>query len=111
MAPAGDSSALEGLGLTPKQREKIRAIREETRQANAPLRDQARQLMGGRMYRDLTPTEQDSLRPKLEPIRQAMMANVRKGRYQIEAILTAEQREKFHQLMGRGEAPGGPPEN
>lgn len=101
--PAGppmlDSSAFENLGLTDDQRSKIQAIHEQVQEQNAPLRDQANKLMGGKTFRDLTPAERDSLRPKLQPLREQMMENLRKAREQIAQILTPEQRRKFAQGM------------
>ena len=107
---AADSAMFEHLGLTPDQRNKIQAIREHAQQENAPLREQLRQLLGGRSFRDLTHEERESLRPKIEPIRKQMMEHRRKAHEQINAILTPEQREKLEHEMhehrsGRGEEP------
>jgi Spy/CpxP family protein refolding chaperone len=98
--PAGpprwmDSSALSDLGLTPDQRAKITTIRQQVQQENAPLREQLRQLAGGKSFHDLSAAERDSLRPKAEPIMRQMRENARKGRDQIMAILTPDQRTKF----------------
>ncbi len=106
---AGDSAEFEGLGLTADQRAKIKAIREQLQQQNGPLRDQIRQITGGRMFRDLSPAARDSLRPKLEPIRQQMMENGRKAHAQIEALLSPEQRQKLEQHMREHHMEGGPP--
>lgn len=105
--PAMDSTAFDDLGLTADQRSKITAIHQQIQQQNAPLREQMRQILGGKSYRDLTPAERDSLRPKLEPIRRQMMDNGRSGREQIMAILTPEQRRKLaaHVRERRGRAP------
>jgi len=101
-----------GLGLTADQQAKLKAIRDDLMKKNAPLRDQASQVMGGKSFRDLTPEEREAMRPKLQPIMQQMRENARKAREQVEAILTPEQKKKFeervqermHQRMG-----GGPP--
>jgi Spy/CpxP family protein refolding chaperone len=108
---AADSAALESLGLTADQRDKIKAIREQVQQQNAPLREQLQQALGGKSFRDLTHEERESLRPKIEPIRKQMMENRRKAHEQINAILTHEQREKLEQMhkrrgeRGEGEGP------
>jgi len=108
-AMAGDSAEFGALGLTADQRAKIKAIREQLQQQNAPLRDQIRQITGGRMFRDLAPAARDSLGPKLEPIRQQMMENGRKAHAQIEALLSPEQRQKLEQHMREHHMEGGPP--
>ena len=97
--PLLDSAAFEQLGLTADQRSKIQAIHERVQQENAPLRQQAEQIMGGKSFRDLTPAQRDSLRPKLQPIREKMMTNVRKGRDDIMKILTPDQQKKFREQM------------
>jgi Spy/CpxP family protein refolding chaperone len=107
-APLGmDSSAFSDLGLTPDQHAKIAAIRQQVQQENAPLREQLRQLAGGKSFRDLSAAERDSLRPKAEPIVHQMRENARKGRDQIMAILTPDQRKKFeaHVQEHRGPPP------
>src|SRR6266571_6176342 len=43
-AMAGDSAEFGALGLSADQRAKIKAIREQLQQQNAPLRDQIRQI-------------------------------------------------------------------
>ena len=60
-------------------------------------------------FRDLSPAERDSLRPKLQPIRQQLMDNARKAHEQIEALLTPEQRQKLEKHMREHEMRGGPP--
>jgi Spy/CpxP family protein refolding chaperone len=111
---AADSAAFESLGLTADQRNKIKAIREQAQQQNAPLREQLQQALGGKSFRDLTHEERESLRPKIEPIRKQMMENRRKAHEQINAILTHEQREKLEQMhkhrgeQGEGEGEGPP---
>jgi Spy/CpxP family protein refolding chaperone len=99
---AADSAAYERLGLTSDQREKIKAIREQAQQQNAPLREQLQQLLGGKSFRDLTPAERESLKPKIEPIRTQMMENRHKAHEQIKAILTPDQRKQLeHEMRGR----------
>src|SRR5262245_66454397 len=61
-----------GLGLTPDQQAKWVKVRDELQAKNAPLREQARQAMGGKSMRDLTPEERDKLRPKVQPIMDQM---------------------------------------
>jgi Spy/CpxP family protein refolding chaperone len=105
-----DSSLYDHLGLTQEQRGKVRAIRDQVMQQNAPLREQIRQVLGGKSPRDLTPEEREQFRPKIEPIRQQMMENRKKGRDQIMAILTPDQRKQLEQEMRehrqeRGEGP------
>jgi Spy/CpxP family protein refolding chaperone len=97
--PGLDSAAFEQLGLTPDQRTKIQTIHERVQQENAPLREQAQQITGGRSFRDLSPAARDSLRPKLEPIRSKMMANMQKARDDIMKILTPDQQKKFREQM------------
>ena len=94
-----DSTLYEHLGLTPDQRTKIKAIRDQVMQQNAPLRDQIREVLGGKSPRDMTPEEREQYRPKIEPIRNQMMENRKKGRDQIMAILTPEQRKQLEQEM------------
>jgi Spy/CpxP family protein refolding chaperone len=99
-----------GLGLTGDQGTKLKGILEQLRQQNAPFRDQMRQLLGGKSFRDLTPAERQSLRSQMEPIRRQMMENRRKAHAQIEVILTPEQRKVFEERMRermerRGEGP------
>ncbi len=106
---ARDSSLFEDLGLSTDQRAKVTAIHQQIQEQNAPLREQARQLLGGKSYRDLTPAERESLKPKLEPIRRQMMENRRKGREQIMAILTPEQRRMFSEHVR--DRRGGPPQD
>ena len=100
-----------GLGLSADQKTKFMAIRNDLMQKNAPLRQQAQQIMGGKTFRDLTPEEREAMRPKLQPIMQQMRDNVRKAREQMEALLTPEQKQKFEerirQRMQRRGMPGG----
>ena len=96
---AADSAAFEHLGLTPDQHDKIKAIRDQAQQQNAPLREQLQQVLGGKSFRDLTPEERESLKPQIEPIRKQMMENRRKAREQINAILTPDQRKKLEHEM------------
>ena len=79
-------------------------------QQNAPLREQIKQVLGGKSPRDLTPEEREQYRPKIEPIRKQIMENRKKGRDQIMAILTPDQRKQLEQEMKRasGGAGGGP---
>jgi Spy/CpxP family protein refolding chaperone len=110
MAP--DSATLDALALTADQRAKIKPILAQLQQENTPLRDQLRQLAGGRDFRALSAAARDSLRPKAQPIRAQMMENARKAHEQIEAILTPEQRQKLQEHMRErmmGRTPGGPP--
>ncbi len=108
-AMAPDSATLESLALSADQRAKIKPILAQLQQQNAPLREQMRQLTGGRGFRDLSPAARDSLRPKIQPIRQQMMENARKAHEQIEALLTPEQRQKLEQHMRDRGMAGGPP--
>jgi len=108
-AMAPDSATLESLALSADQRAKIKPILAQLQQQNAPLREQMRQLTGGRGFRDLSPAARDSLRPKIQPIRQQMMENARKAHEQIEALLTSEQRQKLEQHMRDRGMAGGPP--
>ena len=94
-----DSAMFEQLGLTPDQRTKIDGIREQVDQQNAPLREQIRQVLGGKSFRDLTPEERESFRSKIEPIRKQMKENRRAAHEQISAILTPDQREKLKTHM------------
>ena len=94
-----DSAMFEQLGLTPDQRTKINGIREQVDQQNAPLREQIRQVLGGKSFRDLTPEERESFRSKIEPIRKQMKENRRAAHEQISAILTPDQREKLKTQM------------
>lgn len=93
---AFDSS---GLGLTADQLAKVHGILDEMKQANAPLLDQMRQILGGKALHDLTPAEQDSLRSRIEPVRAQMVENRRKAHDQIHAILTPAQRTIVEQRM------------
>ena len=97
--PLLDSAAFEQLGLTADQRAKIQAIHERVQTENAPLRQQAQQIMGGKSFRDLTPAQRDSLRPKLQPVMAKMRANAQKGRDEIMKILTPEQQKKYREQM------------
>jgi Spy/CpxP family protein refolding chaperone len=112
-AMAPDSATLESLALSADQRAKIQPILAQLREQNAPLREQMRQALGGKSYRDLSPAERDSLRSKVQPIRQQMMENARKAHQQIAALLTPEQRQKLEQHMRErmGRMEGGPPPN
>jgi Spy/CpxP family protein refolding chaperone len=94
-----DSTAFEGLGLSAEQKTKIKGIRNQMREQNAPLRQQLMQLTGGKMPRDMTQAQRDSLRPKIEPIRHQMMENARKAHEQIDALLTPDQRAKLKEHM------------
>lgn len=94
-----DKSVFEHLGLTPDQQDKIRAVRDQVHQENAPLREQLRQILGGKRFRDLTPAEKEALKPQFEPIRKQMKENRRKGRDQINAILTPDQRKELEKVM------------
>lgn len=105
-----DSTLYDHLGLTQEQRDKVRAIRDQVMQQNAPLREQIKQVLGGKSPRDLTPEEREQYRPKIEPIRKQMMENRKKGRDQIHAILTPDQRKELDKVMKehreeRGEGP------
>lgn len=106
-AQSRDSSMFADLGLSADQRAKVAAIRQAVQQENAPLRAQMRQITGGKSFRDLNPAARDSLRPKLDPIRRQLMQNMRKGREQVMAILTPEQRRQFleHARNRRGGRP------
>jgi Spy/CpxP family protein refolding chaperone len=112
---AADSAMFEQLGLTADQRAKIHTIREQVEAQNAPLREQMRQVLGGKSFRDLTPEERESFKSKIEPIRKQMRENRHKAHEQISAILTPAQRDKLeHQMKehrgGRGDHEGeGPP--
>jgi Spy/CpxP family protein refolding chaperone len=104
--PAGPSRAnpreafdSSGLGMTADQLAKVHGILEQMQQANAPLRDQMRQILGGKSFRDLTPDERDSLRSHIEPVRAQMVENRRKAHDQIHAILTPAQRKIVEQRM------------
>jgi Spy/CpxP family protein refolding chaperone len=112
-AMAPDSATMESLALTADQRAKIKPILAQLHDQNAPLREQMRQALGGKSYRDLSPAERDSLRSKVQPIRQQMMENARKAHEQIAALLTPEQRQKLEQHMRErmGRMEGGPPPN
>lgn len=108
---AADSAAYEHLGLTSDQRDKINAIREQTQQQNAPLREQIQQVLGGKSFRDLTPAERESFKPKIEPIRKQMMENRKRAHEQVNAILTPDQRkqlqhERHERRGGRREREG-----
>ena len=110
---AAESAMYEHLGLSADQRTKITAIREQARQQNAPLRDQLQQVLGGKSFRDLTPAERESFKPKIEPIRKQMMENRHKAQEQINAILTSDQRKQLEHEMherrgGRREREGSP---
>ena len=96
---AADSAAYEHLGLTSDQRDKIRAIRDQAQQQNAPLREQLQHVLGGKSLRDLTPAERESLKPQIEPIRKQMMENRKNAHEQISAILTADQRKQLEHEM------------
>ncbi|HUL02482.1 MAG TPA: Spy/CpxP family protein refolding chaperone [Gemmatimonadales bacterium] len=99
-----------GLGLTADQQAKWKVIRDDLMKKNAPLREQARQVMGGKSFRDLTPEERETLRPKLQPIMDQMRENARKAREQAGAILTPEQKQKFEaRIRERMEMGGEPP--
>jgi Spy/CpxP family protein refolding chaperone len=112
--PAGpdrrDAFDTSGLGLTADQGTKLKAILDQLQQQNAPLRDQLRQILGGKSFRDLTPAERDAFRPKIEPIRHQIMENRRKAHDQIHAILAPAQQkiveQRMRERMGRrGEGP------
>ena len=77
-AMAPDSAELESLVLTADQRAKIKPILNQLREQNAPLRERMRQITGGKSFLDLSLAERDSLRPRLQPIRQQMMDNARR---------------------------------
>jgi Spy/CpxP family protein refolding chaperone len=104
-----------GLGLSADQKTKFMAIRNDLIQKNAPLRQQAQQIMGGKTFRDLTPEEREAMRPKLQPIMQQIRENFHTAREQLEALLTPEQKQKFEermrQRMQRRGMPGAPPSN
>ena len=108
-----DNEVFEHLGLTPDQRVKIKAIRNQVKQENAPLREQIKQILGGKRFRDLTPAERASLKPQFDPIRKQMKENRRKGRDQIRVILTPDQLKQFehemHQHRGPRDDRDGPP--
>jgi Spy/CpxP family protein refolding chaperone len=109
---AGVSAGLDttGLGLSADQQAKWNAIRDDLRTKNAPLRDQARQMAGGKSFRDLSDAEREALRPKLQPIMDQMRENARKAREQAEAVLTPAQKQKFEaRIKERMERGGGPP--
>jgi Spy/CpxP family protein refolding chaperone len=93
----GDAADTAGLGLTADQQARWKAVHDQLQQQNAPLRDELRQLLGGKTLRDLTPDERASLRPKIQPIMQQLRDNDRKARDQIDAMLTPEQRQKLEQ--------------
>lgn len=98
-----------GLGLSADQQAKWKKIRDELQQKNAPLREQARQVAGGKSFRDLTPEEREKLRPKMGPIMDQMRDNAKKAREQVEAMLTPEQKQKFEaKVRERMEHGGGP---
>jgi Spy/CpxP family protein refolding chaperone len=102
---AADSAAFEHLGLTSDQRDKIKAIREQAEQQNAPLREQLKQVLGGKSFRDLTPAERESLKRQIEPIRKQMMENRHKAHEQVDAILTPDQRKQLeHEMRERRDA-------
>jgi len=94
-----DSTMFDGLGLSADQKTKIKGILSKMREENAPLRQQLMQMTGGKMPRDMSQAERDSLRPKIQPIRQKMMENGRKAHEQIDAILTPDQRTKLQAKM------------
>jgi Spy/CpxP family protein refolding chaperone len=105
-----DAFDTSGLGLTADQGTKLKGILKQLQQQNAPFREQLRQILGGKSFRDLTPAERDSWRPQIEPLRRQMMENRRKAHDQIHAILTPAQRKTVEQRMrerrgGRGEGP------
>ena len=102
-----DNAVFEHLGLTSDQRDKIKTIQDQVQQQNAPLREQLRQILGGKRFRDLTPEERESFKPKIEPIRKQMMENRKKGREQIEAILTPDQRKQLEHEMREHRGPRG----
>lgn len=105
-----DTTLYDHLGLSQEQRDKVRAIQNQVMQQNAPLREQIKQVLGGKSPRELTPEEREQLRPKIEPIRKQMMENRKKGRDQVMAILTPDQRKQLEKEMKehrqeRGEGP------
>jgi Spy/CpxP family protein refolding chaperone len=94
-----DNAVFEHLGLTPDQRDKIKAIQDQAQQQNAPLREQIQQITGGKRFRDLTPEQRESFKPQIEPIRKQLMENRKKAHEQISAILTPDQRKQFEHEM------------
>src|SRR5581483_7579456 len=73
-----DSSAFEDLQLTADQRSRIQAIHERVQREDAPLRQEMRQMVGGKSYHDLTQAERDSLASKLMPLWRQLRENNRK---------------------------------
>jgi protein CpxP len=91
---------LDQLGLSPQQKEQIRALREEQKQKNGPLmtqfKDLRTQAKAAREAGDQTKfasirSQMQALKPKLQQARAD-------SEQKLYAILTPEQRTKFDQL-------------
>jgi Spy/CpxP family protein refolding chaperone len=102
---------LDQLGLSPDQKDKIRALREQEKQKNEPLmvqfRDLRTQAKAARESGDQTTLESvrnqmQALKPRLQEAR----ANYKK---QLDAILTPEQRTQLDQMRAeyKGKRRGG----
>jgi Spy/CpxP family protein refolding chaperone len=91
---------LDQLGLSPEQKEKVRALREGQKQKNEPLMAQFRDLRtqakaaresGDQAKLESVRSQMQALKPKLQQAR----ADYKK---QLDAILTPEQRTKLDQM-------------
>ncbi len=91
---------LDRLGLSPQQKDQVRALREDQKQKNGPLMAQFKDLRtqakaaresGDKSKLDSIRTQMQALKPRLQQARA-------ESEQKLFAILTPEQRTKFEQL-------------
>ena len=91
---------LDQLGLSPQQKEQVRALREQEKQKNGPLMAQAKDLRGqARAARESgDQAKLQSVRSQMEALKPKLQQARADSEQKLYAILTPEQRTKFDQL-------------
>jgi periplasmic protein CpxP/Spy len=91
---------LDQLGLSPQQKEQVRALREQEKQKNGPLMTQAKDLRGqARAARESgDQAKLQSVRSQMEALRPRLQEARADYKQKMDAILTPEQRTKLDQM-------------
>jgi periplasmic protein CpxP/Spy len=91
---------LDQLGLSPQQKEQVRALREQEKQKNGPLMTQAKDLREqARAARESgNQAKLQSVRSQMEALRPRLQEARADYKQKMDAILTPEQRTKLDQM-------------
>ncbi len=101
----GKMKHLEALGLTPEQQEKMKAVHEAQREEMSKSREaskSARKAFGSALDQSKSDAELTPLHETMVNARSDQMRLRFKHMLQMRALLTDEQRKKFHGMVGEG---------